>query len=351
MKALTLKILFVCVCSVFLKQLNFDKWDEFKRRFGRKFHLNTELKHMQNFFQKLEKIDVHNKEYALGKTKYLSDINKLTDLDQDQLKRKTGFIPSEPSRVKRGAGTKRYAYGPNRPIFRIYFADQHITLPESVDWTKSGWSEPVSDQLDCGSCWAFSSATMISAQLWIKKRKNVPISPQDFIDCSTYLSTKGCDGGSPANALEFTILNGSSTSDVYQYRNQQESCRVFVREQNPLYKITSFYKLDENHDALKQAVALLGPVSVSINSEDGFQSYKSGIYDGIDAGRLECSINDINHAVTVVGYGTDKTTNTDYWLIKNTWGSDWGESGYVRMLRTKDNLCGIYKYMFVPVIE
>lgn len=91
---------------------------------------------------------------------------------------------------------------------------------------------------------------------------------------------------------------------------------MFVREQNPLYKITSFYKLDENHDALKQAVALLGPVSVSINSEDGFQSYKSGIYDGIDAGRLECSINDINHAVTVVGYGTDKTTNTDYWLIK-----------------------------------
>lgn len=62
---------------------------------------------------------------------------------------------------------------------------------------------------------------MVSAQLWIKKNKNVLISQQDFIDCSSYLSTKGCYGGSPANALEYTILNGSSTSDVYKYRNQQ----------------------------------------------------------------------------------------------------------------------------------
>lgn len=83
-----------------------------------------------------------------------------------------------------------------------------------------------------------------------------------------------------------------------------------------MYKISSFYQLDSNHDALKQAVALLGPVSVSIDAEDGFHSYKKGIYDGINAGSIECSVDAINHAVTVVGYGTDRSTNTDYWLIK-----------------------------------
>lgn len=83
-----------------------------------------------------------------------------------------------------------------------------------------------------------------------------------------------------------------------------------------MYKITTFYQLDASHDTLKQAVALLGPVSVSINVEDGFNFYKSGIYDGIDDGKLECNADAINHAVTVVGYGTDKETNTDYWLIK-----------------------------------
>lgn len=74
--------------------------------------------------------------------------------------------------------------------------------------------------------------------------------------------------------------------------------------------------MDASHVTLKQAIALLGPVSVSINVEDGFNSYKSGIYDGMNDGKLECSVDTINHAVTVVGYGTDKETNTDYWLIK-----------------------------------
>lgn len=80
MKALSLTILILCISSAFLKQLNFDKWNDFKNRFGRKFNPKTELKHMQKFFQALEKIESHNKQYSLGRTKYLTDINDLSDL-------------------------------------------------------------------------------------------------------------------------------------------------------------------------------------------------------------------------------------------------------------------------------
>ncbi|CAF0732783.1 unnamed protein product [Brachionus calyciflorus] len=331
MKFLTLAILIVCLSYALLKPHNFDveKWEKFKTKHGKKIHKNNELKRMEKFFEKLAKIEAQNDEYAQGKTSYYTDVNEMTDMDADELKHKTGFIPPQSSKSKRSISVNKYAFGPGRPTFKMFSADNGTLLPASVNWARSGWADPVWDQQDCGSCWAFST---------------------DFIDCSGYLSTKGCSGGSQANALEYSILNGTTTAGAYKYLNAEGTCQTGVRQANPVYKITSFLQLESNHDTLKQAIAQLGPVTVSIDAEDGLFNYKGGIYNGKQNGVMECSADRINHAVTVVGYGTDATTGLDYWLIKNTWGTTWGEGGYVRFLRTKENLCGIYQYMYVPVI-
>jgi len=327
-----------------------DKWEKFKARHGNKISKKNEAKRMEKFFERLAKIEAHNDEYAKGESKYFTDVNEMTDLDEAELKQKTGFIPPEASRVKRSLTAERFAFGPNRPIFRMYQADAGVVLPQSINWAATGWADPVWDQKDCGSCWAFSTGSVISAQLFIKKNVSALISQQDFVDCSRYLSTNGCSGGSQANAMEYAILNGTSVSNIYKYINAEQACQEAVRTTSPLYKISGFVQLQSSHDTLKQALAEIGPITVSIDVEEGFFAYKGGIYDGKKNGVLECSEAGINHAVTVVGYGTDAASKTDFWLIKNTWGTTWGEGGYVRLLRSNDNLCGIYKYMYAPII-
>lgn len=98
--------------------------------------------------------------------------------------------------------------------------------------------------------------------------------------------------------------------------------------------------------ALKTAVAVYGPISAVIDvTRDGFRSYKSGVYR--DRG---CSSTDVNHAVLVVGYGTDDGGGGDYWIVKNSWGAGWGDSGYALMARNRDNNCGIATMASVPAL-
>jgi cathepsin L len=98
---------------------------------------------------------------------------------------------------------------------------------------------------------------------------------------------------------------------------------------------------DEN--ALKAAVATIGPIAVAIDAEDDFVSYTSGVFESTN-----CSQTDLDHGVLVVGYGTDKESGKDYWLVKNSWAADWGDEGYIKMARNKNNMCGIASFALYP---
>ena len=96
---------------------------------------------------------------------------------------------------------------------------------------------------------------------------------------------------------------------------------------------------------LQSAVANLGPVSVGVDASQGFQFYNSGVYND-----PKCSSTNLDHAVLVVGYGTDPDTKQDYWLVKNSWNTNWGEQGYIRMRRNDNNMCGIATHASVPLV-
>ncbi|KAJ1382843.1 Peptidase C1A, papain C-terminal [Sesbania bispinosa] len=160
--------------------------------------------------------------------------------------------------------------------------------------------------------------------------------------------SEGCNGGYMEDAFEFIVKKGGIASEAfYPYKDINRTCRV-KKEIQHAARIKGFEKVPANSEmALLKAVANQ-PVSVYIDAGAGgsaFQFYSSGIFTG------KCGT-DLNHSVTIVGYG-ETHDGTKYWLVKNSWGTDWGEEGYIRMKRdthAKEGLCGIAMGPTYPVV-
>uniref|UniRef100_A0A8C2XCH0 Cathepsin 12 n=1 Tax=Cyclopterus lumpus TaxID=8103 RepID=A0A8C2XCH0_CYCLU len=193
----------------------------------------------------------------------------------------------------------------------------------------------------CGSCWAFSTTGAIEGQIYKKTGQLVSLSEQNLVDCSRSYGTYGCNGAWMANAYDYVVNNGLQATDAYPYSSV---VRLEARPAGlaPVRDYRFLPKGDEQ--ALADAVATVGPITVAIDADhSSFLFYSSGIYD-----EPTCNPNNLSHAVLLVGYGSDG--GQDYWIIKNSWGSSWGEGGYMRMVRDGRNTCGIASYALYPVL-
>lgn len=219
-------------------------------------------------------------------------------------------------------------------------------IPDQVDWrTVEGRVSAVKDQGQCGSCWAFSSTGALEGQMALRAadKKITLLSEQNLVDCSA--KNYGCDGGLMFDAwADIAEEGGIDDSKSYPYKAEQDECKfdkskVVFNDKN--YVILEMY----NEDLLKKTVATFGPVSVLIDAtQQSFFHYSSGVY------KEEACQSDprhLDHAVLVVGYGTDKEAG-DYWIVKNSWGAGWGEKGYIRMSRNNKNNCGIATGAMIP---
>ncbi|KAI9120031.1 hypothetical protein K1719_009000 [Acacia pycnantha] len=225
-------------------------------------------------------------------------------------------------------GTKPY----RTPSFKY----ENVTdVPSSVDWRQQGAVTPIKNQGECGCCWAFSAVAATEGIIKLSTGKLISLSEQELVDCDTGVD-QGCEGGLMDDAFKFIIKNNGINSEAdYPYKGVDGSCNA-NEEGDHVASIKGYEDVPANSEQALQKAVVNQPVSVAIDaSGSDFQFYKSGIFTG------SCGT-ELDHGVTVVGYGV--SDNTEYWLVKNSWGTEWGEEGYIRMQRNVDaqeGLCGI----------
>ncbi|OIW01312.1 hypothetical protein TanjilG_10473 [Lupinus angustifolius] len=199
-------------------------------------------------------------------------------------------------------------------------------VPSSLDWRDKGAVTAVKDQGSCGSCWAFSTAAGIEGINAISTGKLIGLSEQQLMDCDK--KSKACNGGLVKNALNWVVSNGGIASDTdYPYKGKNETCRKPPEVKNSAF--VKGYNHLPNSDNEILCATTIQPISVCLNAT-GFKNYQSGIFDGRDCQNTTYT----NHCVLTVGYGSQN--GVDYWIVKNSWGKNWGKDGYIWIKRNTD---------------
>jgi len=212
----------------------------------------------------------------------------------------------------------------------------NVALPASVDWRTKGVVTGIKNQGQCGSCWSFSATGSLEGAHALHTGSLVGLSEQNLMDCSQSQGNQGCDGGLMDDAFQYIISNnGLDTEASYPYTAEDgPSCQYSAA--NCGSTLQAYTDVQGGSEAaLQTAVATQGPVSVAIDaSHPSFQMYSGGVYY-----EPACSATQLDHGVLAVGYSS--TGSSDYWIVKNSWGTGWGMNGYIWMSRNQNNNCGI----------
>lgn len=210
------------------------------------------------------------------------------------------------------------------------------TPPEQLDWRVSGAVNEVVDQDACGGCWAFSAVSGAEGCWFLNKGELLKFSEQNLIDCVR--TCHGCNGGYRDEAYKWVIekQDGQFTPESDDPFTGLDTGACHFSKHPHVGGIKGYVQsTPEDEEELLSFVAHYGPTSVGIDaSGSAFSAYASGIYDSKD----ECGSTYINHGVCCIGYGSENGLN--YWIIRNSWGKNWGEEGYIRMIRGI-NICGV----------
>jgi cathepsin L len=215
----------------------------------------------------------------------------------------------------------------------VYF--DVTSTPSSIDWRSKGAVTHVKDQGSCGSCWSFSATGAVEGAWFIKHGSLPSLSEQELVDCSKSYGNHGCNGGNAQKAFNYIKANDITTESDYPYKGRDQSCNSSKVKDGKYYDKGYKNVAKDDVSQLEAAVAHQ-PTSVSIEADTRvFQSYKSGILDSTSCGTK------LDHAVLAVGYGQN-SSGEKYWIVKNSWGTSWGENGYVKIKRSSGNgICGI----------
>ena len=212
------------------------------------------------------------------------------------------------------------------------------TSLKAVDWTTK--MNPVKDQGQCGSCWAFSAVGALEG-LFSTKGNLMDLAEQELVDCSGSYGNEGCNGGLMDSAFEYVRDHGGiALQSEYKYTATDGKCKADKTSKNA--KITGYVNVPENDpEALKAAIAKQ-PVSVAVQADSfAFQFYKSGVVTGTSCGTS------LNHGVVAVGY--DDTVSPAFYLVRNSWGTSWGDKGHIRIgIESGKGVCGIQMMSSYP---
>jgi len=217
-------------------------------------------------------------------------------------------------------------------------------LADTVNWVNKGAVTPIKNQGQCGSCWSFSTTGSTEGAHFLSKGNLVSLSEQNLMDCSKSYGNNGCNGGLMDDAFKYIIANGGiDTESSYPYTAASTfDCKYKSADSGST--LASFKDVTSGSEPALATAANDRPISVAIDaSHNSFQLYQSGVYY-----EPACSASALDHGVLVVGYGSDN--GSDYWIVKNSWGTQWGMSGYIWMSKGRNNNCGIATMASYPTL-
>ncbi|CAF1503276.1 unnamed protein product [Adineta ricciae] len=314
-------------CASIPDQYLDDEWNLFKHTYEKQYNSIEEEVMRRNVWEiNLAKIYEHNHKADRGHYTYRLGMNQFGDMTHKEFQTKL-----TPMKIPKSTGELK----PTR---------RHVNVPHAVDWRNEGAVTPVKNQGKCGSSWAFSATGSLEGQHFHQTRKLVSLSAQNLIDCSDSFGNAGCNGGLNDFAFQYIKVNGGiDTEESYPYEARNGNCRF--NRTNIGANSTGFRDVKVNDEnALTYAVAIIGPIAVTIDaSQPSFQFYKSGVYD-----EPKCSSTQVDHCALAVGFNA--TDNQLYYIVKNSWGTTWGQNGYVWMSRNKNNQCGIATMASYPLV-
>ncbi|KAJ8778285.1 hypothetical protein J1605_013784 [Eschrichtius robustus] len=336
----------------------------------RKTYSSEEYHHrLQAFVSNWRKINAHN----AGNHTFKMGLNQFSDMSFAELKRK--YLWSEPQNCSATKGNYLRGTGP---------------YPPSMDWRKKGnFVSPVKNQGSCGSCWTFSTTGALESAVAIATGRLPSLAEQQLVDCAQNFNNHGCQGygpdrggpkpllisrghfcrasyglgtatasalggskigpacgggrGLPSQAFEYIRYNkGIMGEDTYPYKGQDGDCKFQPSKAIAFVKDVANITMNDE-EAMVEAVALYNPVSFAFEVIDDFLMYKKGVYSSTSCHKTP---DKVNHAVLAVGYGEEN--GIPYWIVKNSWGPQWGMKGYFLMERGK-NMCGLAACASYPI--
>ena len=321
--------LFALVASnVDVDTIMFQQFQKFIKKYNKKYaSINEYLARFEVFKRNVMAAFTENTSYQTG-------ITKFSDLTQQEFAKTYLNLNYDAMAVAN---------------FNPYIVKVSNAAPDAFDWRDKGYVSPVKDQGSCGSCWAFSTVANLEGQYYKGKGKMVTLSEQMLVDCDTYDSA--CNGGLMENTFTWLKENGGIMTDAdYPYAGYKQTCKSDPSKYVDM-TITGYKKLGSSsstwdpvdEDEIKEFLYETGPLAVALNANP-LQTYTGGILDKTSS---QCPISGMNHAVTMVGYGSE--SGKDYWIIKNSWGKSWGEDGYFR-IRRGTGCCGINCYITTGLV-
>ena len=212
-------------------------------------------------------------------------------------------------------------------------------LPESVNWVEAGAVTGVKNQGSCGSCWAFSSTGSIEGAHFVATGELLSFSEQQLVDCATLrYGNLGCNGGLQTGAYNYYESHAAELESVYPYTSgngdDSTSCLADSLSATAV-EVSSYVNVTPSNKTQMKAALDKQPLAVAIEADKFvFQTYQSGVLTS-----SKCGTN-LDHAVLAVGYGTEN--GQDYWLVKNSWDTTWGDQGYIKLgMDDSDGTCGV----------
>jgi len=312
-----------------VRKVHQAKFEQWMTKYNKKYATQAEYEvRLQNFIETTKRVAQQNFHSKLINSTATFAVNKFSDLSLQEFSRLSGMK----------------GYKPQKHFSARKVARNSGTPPSSFDWRAKGGITGQKNELQCGSCWAMTVAMAIESAYIIHKGKTdqQPLSTQQILDCDT--NDNGCGGGNPPTAYQYVVsAGGLETEDDYPYLGQDGTCNVTKdKEQDPItgYQL-AIPEGSTDEIALANFLATNQPISTAVDAST-WSTYSGGILQA-----SQCSQN-IDHGVQIVGYsGLD---NKGYWVIRNMWGADWGEGGFIR-LQFGENTCGLTSLPTAPTLN